>query len=165
MVEQRAVSVCLQAGDPRMAGLARAYLAHVAILAGDFEAAEREARAAAEALVVAPPVRALALAVLGQALLGQGRLEEASPPASEAFSVLEKLGSIEEGETLVRLVYAEVLAARGAPGAPAAAAGAREHLLARASRISDPVWRERFLHAVPENRRTLALAETKAGSS
>ena len=37
-------------------------------------------------------------------------------------------------------------------------ASAREHLLARAAKISDPVWRRRFLTAVPDNARTLALA-------
>jgi hypothetical protein len=32
------------------------------------------------------------------------------------------------------------------------------NLLARAAKISDPVWRERFLTGVPDNSRTLALA-------
>jgi hypothetical protein len=44
-------------------------------------------------------------------------------------------------------------------------AAAREHLLSRAAKISDPVWRERFLTQVPNNARTLALAGAGGGAS
>ena len=159
-LEQRALDAYTEQGDPRMAGSARAYLAQIAVLAGDFAAAEREASVAAEALRAAPPLRAGALSVLARALLAQGRAAEALEVAREAFSQLETLGSIEEGESMVRLVYAEALAALSASSfeAAAAAAAARERLLARAARISDPAWRERFLRHVPENVRTLTLA-------
>ena len=40
--------------------------------------------------------------------------------------------------------------------APFEEAGGR--LLARATRIKDPAWRERFLACVPDNARTLALS-------
>ena len=164
-LEQRALEAYTEQGDPRMAGSARAYLAQIAVLAGDFAAAEREAGLAAEALRAAPPLRAGALSVLARALLAQGRAAEALEVAREAFSQLETLGSIEEGESMVRLVYAEALAAQGAqgaqgaesPGALVAAVSARDRLLTRAARISDPAWRERFLQHVPENARTLAL--------
>ena len=39
-----------------------------------------------------------------------------------------------------------------------AIAAARDRLLDRAARISDPEWRRRFLADVPENARTLSLA-------
>jgi hypothetical protein len=39
-----------------------------------------------------------------------------------------------------------------------AIAEARDQLLARAAKIGDPVWRERFLASVGENAETLALA-------
>jgi hypothetical protein len=58
-------------------------------------------------------------------------------------------------------VYAEALSAAGkATDFAAAIAEARERLLARAAKISDPAWRERFLTAVAENDRTLALASS-----
>ena len=162
--EQRAVDASARAGDPRMEGLARTYLAKIALLSGDAASAEREARAAALLLEIAPPLRAAAVAVLARALLEQGRAEEALPIAREALSTLQALGMIEEGETLVRLVHAEALAALGRTEELAVAlADAREHLLARAAKISDTAWRERFLAAVPDNARTLALAAERLG--
>jgi eukaryotic-like serine/threonine-protein kinase len=158
-LEEQAMAAFRQQGNPRMEGFARAYLAQIALLASDFGAAERDARAAIEALSAALPLRAGAGAVLAQALLGQGRAGEALVAAREAFALLSSLGSIEEGESLVRLVYAEALAANGEEaGFIEAIVSAREQLLARAARISDPAWRERFLSSVPENARTLELA-------
>jgi tetratricopeptide (TPR) repeat protein len=158
-LEQRVVEAGQRLGDPRVLGVARMNLARIALLCREPATAEREARAAAEALQVAPPVRAAAVAVLARALLTQGRAEEALPVARDAFATLESLGMVEEGESLVRLVHAEALSAAGLSDAFAAAiADARTHLLARAAKISDPAWRERFLTAVPDNARTLALA-------
>jgi predicted ATPase len=96
---------------------------------------------------------------LDAALLEQGRASEALAAASEAYSLLASLGSIEEGESLVRLLYAEALAAAGrASDFAKAITEARDRLLARATKISDPGWRERFLTSVSENARTLSLA-------
>ena len=79
--------------------------------------------------------------------------------AREAHAALERLGEIEEGESIVRLTYAEALAAAGEHGqAQAALAIARQRLLARADRVADLGWRHRFLHEVPVNARILALA-------
>ncbi|WP_438011534.1 protein kinase [Sorangium sp. So ce321] len=150
----------MRQGDPRAVGTSRTYLAEAALLAGDHGQAEREARAAAAALDAAPPLRAAALAALAQALLGLGRAGEALAAAAEAMSLLESLGAVEEGESLVRLTYAESLAASGKPAeARAAIAAARERLLDRAARVGGPAFRERFL-ARRENARTLALALT-----
>ena len=63
----------------------------------------------------------------------------------------------------MRLVHAEALRAAGLEAEfRAAIAEARSHLLARAAKISDPEWRRRFLGAVPDNARTLALADRAA---
>ncbi len=159
LLEQRAVDAFRAQGDPRMEGVARTYLAKITLLAGDLVTAEREARAAAEVLRVAPPLRAAAVAVLARVLLALDRAAEALPIAREAFATLESLGMIEEGESLVRLVHAEALAALGLHDEfSRAIADARDHLLARAAKISDPEWRGRFLAAVPDNARTLELA-------
>jgi tetratricopeptide (TPR) repeat protein len=162
-LEQRALDAYTRQGDPRMAGSARAYLAQIAVLAGDHDAAEREARVAVEVLIVAPPLRAGALSILARALLAKGRLADAFAAAKEAYVQLESLGSLEEGEAAVRLVYAETLAARGARQEFAMAiVEARARLLSRAAKISDPMWRERFLTGVPENARTLELSDIGA---
>ena len=161
--EQRALDAFAHSCDPRMEGCCRTYLAKIALLSGDPAAAEREARTAARLLQIAPPLRAAAVAVLARALLDLGRAEEGLPIAREAFSTLEALGMIEEGESLVRLVYAEALAAVGrAREFAVAISDAAAHLLARAEKISDPAWRERYLTAVPDNARTLALAADAA---
>ncbi|KYF58268.1 hypothetical protein BE04_00845, partial [Sorangium cellulosum] len=149
----------------RAEGSARTYLARIALLARDFEAAEREARTAAEILQSAPPLRAAAVAARARALLGLRRFDEGLSAAGEANSMLESFGTLEEGESLVRLTFAESLAANGRHDAAAAAiASARAALLARAERLSDPPWRERFLRDVPDNARTLELARQWLGS-
>ncbi|WP_437746967.1 protein kinase [Sorangium sp. So ce1504] len=154
LVERRAVEAFQQRGDLRMEGVARTYLAKIALLSGDAATAEREARAAEAALHVAPRLRAAAVAVRARALLAAGEVAAALGAARAAFGELAALGSLEEGESLVRLAYAEALAASGAHGEAATVLSeARELLLARARRIADPRRRERFLTAVPENAR------------
>jgi hypothetical protein len=126
---------------------------------GDFDAAERAARAAVALSQSAPTLAVQATAVLARALLGLGRIDEAMRAAAEASSQLAEFGTVEEGESLVRLTYAEALAASGRQAeATAAIASARTALLARAEKLSDPTWRERFLRDVPDNARTLELA-------
>jgi tetratricopeptide (TPR) repeat protein len=146
-------------GNVRFEGISHTYLARIALLSGDADEAERQARLAAELLTVAPPSRAVALALLARALLARGNAAEALAPAAEAFAQLEATGGLEEGEALVRLVHAEALDAAGQPGeAGAARAAAHARLLERAARIRDPDIRERFLRQVPEHAATLAAA-------
>ena len=64
-----------------------------------------------------------------------------------------------EGESLVRVVYAEALAHAGDhDAARAAIQEAEARLRVRASWLLDPALRESFLVRVPENARTLELA-------
>jgi tetratricopeptide (TPR) repeat protein len=165
-VELRALEGFRALGDPRMEGVARMYLAEIAYFSGDLEIAEQEGRAATAGLEVAPPLRAAALAVLARVLLALRRNDEALTIAREAHRILESLGGIEEGESLVRLVHAEALAASGDHAASAAALlGARDRLLARAGRISDAAWRARFLEGVRDNARTLSLTNQERRAS
>lgn len=79
---------------------------------------------------------------------------------------LNRSAPSEEGEALVRLVYAEALIAGGKESNFCVViTEARERLLTRAAKISDLRWRERFLSQVPDNAQTLALALRAAGSS
>ena len=104
-------------------------------------------------------------AVLARSLLAQGRAHDALAAAREAHTLLESLGTIEEGEVMVRLAYAEALAANGQAEAFAQAiTKARDQLLAKAGRISDPAGQERFLTAIVVNARTLALASGTAAT-
>ncbi|WP_437304030.1 serine/threonine-protein kinase [Sorangium sp. So ce388] len=145
-------------GDRRRECESRLQLARVLLLAGEPALAEEESRAA-EALARAVPERLpAAMAARARALLELGRAGEALAATTEALSLLESDRDEEEG-FLVRLVHAEGLAASGQLAeARGAIALARNGLLVRAGRISDPAWRERFLRDVPDNARILALA-------
>jgi len=143
----------------------RQFLALVLVHLGDSEAAERAAIEAV-ALVDAPPNRRCSyLATLALVLLACDRPAEALAAAEEAMHLLDLVGRILSDEPLVRLVYAKALAANGDhERARLALTAARNHVLRRAAKITDPVHRERFLRAVPDNARTLELAAEWLGA-
>jgi tetratricopeptide (TPR) repeat protein len=144
-------------GDLRMEAASRVYLAGIRLLAGDADAAAREALAAVE---VTPSAKAHALATVTLARLAAGRAAEALEAAREARELLEKAGAVDEGEARIRLAWAEALAAAGERDeARAAIAVARDRLLERASRLSDAETRASFLERVRDHARTLALAK------
>jgi tetratricopeptide (TPR) repeat protein len=145
-------------GSPRMEGMSRLRLAQILLQMNEIAHAEREALAAVEILAVAPPARPHAMATLARVRLAQGRAGDALSCARDAMSLLVSLGHVDEGESLVRLVYAEALDAAGERDAAASAIReARERLLARAETIIEPGWRQSFLERVPEHARTLEL--------
>jgi tetratricopeptide (TPR) repeat protein len=158
-LEREAIASVRKQGEPRVEGVARTYLSEILATSGDYAGAEKEAALAVEALRVAPSLRVAALGALARARLGRGDAANALEAASEAAHELALLGEIEEGESSVRLTHAEALAQNGADAeARAALEMARERLLARAARIEDLAWRERFLNDVPVNARILSLA-------
>ncbi|HLK91992.1 MAG TPA: protein kinase [Polyangia bacterium] len=158
-LEREAIQAAQRQGDPRLEGMARIYLGEILLARGDFAGAAVEAAAAVEVLAVAPTLQVAARGTLARARLGGGDLAGALDAAREAQTALERLGEIEEGDSMVRLTFAEALLAAGeAAQAHAALEAAREHLLVRAERVGDLGWRERFLYQVPVNARILALA-------
>jgi hypothetical protein len=133
-------------------------LAEVLRRMGDLEAAEREIQVA---LAMAVPLEHPGvLATLSALRLAQGRAAEALTAAEDAMSQRAALGGCGLfREAFVRLVHAEALHATGAHDAARRAIGdARADLLATAGRIADPHHQHSFLHDVPQNARTLALA-------
>jgi tetratricopeptide (TPR) repeat protein len=163
-VESEAARALHAQGQKRAGGLSETYLARISLRRGDNAAAETAARQAVTFLDAAPGSRAMALAVLAQALLKQGKKSEGLERAREGMDLLRSLGALEEGEALVRLTFAEALSAAGDPGAAAMIAEARDALMVRAGNIHDPALRQSFLECVDENAATLALA-TKVTSS
>ncbi|APR84843.1 Adenylate cyclase [Minicystis rosea] len=163
-LETEAIESFTAHGDARLAGGSRVYLGLIHTRRGALAEAEAELHLAVAQLVDVLPVRTYALAARARVRLLAGRAGEALADAEEAFTVLFDLGGIEEGEALVRLAYAEALAATHREReARAVLLEARERLLERADRISDPSLREGFLRGVPENARTLELAAQVAG--
>ncbi len=152
------VAVLHAQGDVRMEGASRDYLAIANLLAGDLEGAHREASAAVSGLTFSP-LRAQALSTLATVEMRLGKLEQALAHTREAMDLLQKLGGLEEGESNVRLAWAEALHASGdLEAARAAIAAARDRLAERATKIGDESMRQSFLEAVPDNARTMALA-------
>jgi tetratricopeptide (TPR) repeat protein len=157
-VEEEAVRAFERAGDPRLEGASRVYLARILLAAGDAAWAEAESRLVAEAVASPAPLRAGALAALSQTLLAVGRVPEALAAATEAAAALASLGAVEDFEALIGVAHAEALSAAGEPEAAVAAiTDACDRLLARAARLHEPT-RTRFLEVVPDNARCFALA-------
>ncbi|WP_437651291.1 protein kinase domain-containing protein [Sorangium sp. So ce362] len=153
-------------GNLRLEGGTRIYAALIAHAAGDFAAAESDARDAAELLQVVPPSRAGALAALARALSAQGRADDALSAAREAEGLLARHGGLEAFESLVLVAAVEAARAAGdLEGARAAAARGRDRLLVRAAAIPEPALRESFLHRVRENAMLLSLARICLGES
>lgn len=146
-------------GLVRGEGTTRTYLAQTLAALGELDRAEREAMAAVETLAPSPPRRAYALASLAQIRLQRGSAGAALAPAREAMDVLRALGGLDEGEAMVRRVWAEALHETGdVEGAKAAIAEALRRLRARASQIAEASDRRVFLERVDDNARTLSLA-------
>ncbi|HEX3759608.1 MAG TPA: protein kinase [Kofleriaceae bacterium] len=133
-------------------------LAEVLRRAGDLDGADRAIELALGKLV--PLEQPGALGTLAALRLAQGRADDALAAADEAMSRCIAMGGcgLYRG-AFVRLIHAEALHATGAhDAARRAIADARAHLLVTAGRIGDPHHHHSFLHDVPENARTLALA-------
>lgn len=145
-------------GNARLTGGSRVYLSIILQQAGDLVRAESEARRAVLDLDLYRPSRPYAQGQLASVLLSRKRFEEALAHAESAMTTL-RVEPLDDGESLVRITFAEALLANGreADGIEALRA-AHARLLERAALISDESVRTHFLNDVPENARTLAVA-------
>ncbi len=148
---------------PRMEDGSRIYLAHSLARAGRLEEAVAQAKRITMREDIPPTFRAYALAMLAHIELLRDQKKAALEAAREAYELLVSLGGIDEGESLVRLVWAEALFADDQEMlARAAVADAAHRLEARAARMTNPAIREAFLTQIPENAMTLELAQAWA---
>jgi ATP/maltotriose-dependent transcriptional regulator MalT len=156
-----AIDAFVAQGDRRMEASARLYRAIFLTMAEELTTAEREAISAIEAGGPNTPIGAYGYAVLGRIHLDAGRPDRAESPAREAMRLLDTLGGVEEGESYLRLTFAETRLATGDhDGARDAIATARVRILERAAMIHDPAWKDSFLSRVRENARTLELSRS-----
>ena len=159
-VQQVAGAFFAEQGDRRMAALSCLYRAKILLIARDYRATVDEARTVVDREPEDSPLRAFGLALICQAELQQDQVTGALIHGREAMQLLDKLGHIVNGEMLVRLSYAESLAANDEMStATAAILTAREQLLMRAAGIQRAAWRTRFLESVPEHGRIMRLAK------
>jgi tetratricopeptide (TPR) repeat protein len=151
--------------DRRMEGGARNHHAELLLEVGDAQKALEAAEAAVRVLELVPPLRIQALSTRARAELALGRLADALATMTEAYELLEEIRSTGDGEAMVRLVYAEVLAEHGRlDEAGRVIEKARDRLLARADAMPADV-KETFLTRVTEHARTLELWERWSGSA
>lgn len=147
-------------GAPRTTGINTIYRAQIALMRGRARQATRYSESAIRILADFASYRAMACGVAALALLACNQIEVAASSARRAMDIAQKLGRLEEGDALVRLSYAESLVAAGEHTASRSAIRrARDHLLAQANNLRDPVRRESFLGNVLEHRRILELAD------
>jgi len=169
-LEERAREAFAAQGDRRMEGVSRIYSAQILLLLARSGDAIDEANLALSLLEQSLPAKACAMATKAAALLAAARSAkpferaarraEALQVALAAHEILEQLGALEEGEFLVRTTLVEaLLVSERTNEAGAAAQVAYTRLLERASRIMDPIARERFLTQVPDNARALELVD------
>jgi serine/threonine protein kinase/tetratricopeptide (TPR) repeat protein len=126
---------------------------------GDAAQAEVELRRSLELFAVVPPYSLMGRRAFIRFLGAQGRTREAAEAAQEGLDVLKKLGGAGWTEVPFRVAAAEALRAAGSIDAGRGALKeALQQIELRASRITDPVWRERYLTQRPENVRALELA-------
>lgn len=157
---EEAVAEIAAHGDRRLEGVGQDGLAYVLLLQGHLEDAERHARIAVDRLEMAPAFLCHAKAALARVLLARGKSDEALAEARAARTLLSEVGTIEEGEGLIRLVLAQSLHATGHDDeARQVLSEAGKEVRTKAESITDPDVRTLFL-AIPEHRKTLAWLET-----
>jgi tetratricopeptide (TPR) repeat protein len=159
VLERQALASFERHGNQRMMGLTRCHLAWLLLLAGRAtEAATHGERAVAE-LHDNPAARPVALATRAQIRMRLAATDAALEDARAALEGLEDLGQLQEGESFIRLTWAEALAAAGNHDeARVAVLVAQRWLTARTNQFSNPELRASFRCNVLENARTDAHA-------
>lgn len=154
-IEDEALELFRAQGDRRLEGACHIYLGYILFDLGDRERALHELELAEASAQL--PIRPQILASIARVKLAT-RPGEALAAATEAISILDQLGGVEEGESLIRLMLVEtLLAVDERRAATEAAHTARARLLERAAKITSADFRALFL-GIPENARTLELA-------
>ncbi|HEX7603891.1 MAG TPA: hypothetical protein VF316_19870 [Polyangiaceae bacterium] len=160
--QRQAVEIFTSQGDRRLSAFSYCYLSMALDAVGHTEEALESARNGVLVSEPMPPAHASTLAGLADLELRYGLPKgQALAHAEEAFQILEKLRGLEDNESRVRLVYAEALLAHERrEEAKVVVCDACESLLDRASKLSNPRWRESFMERIPEHAATFALART-----
>jgi len=157
--ETAALAAFAAQGNRRLAAAAMNYLALIELAAGNHAAAIAHARDAIATASDKPAALCIYRGTLAWALRHAGQIPEAMAEASEAMRLVASHGRPEEGESLIRLAYAEALHAAGQLAeAQRAIADAEQRVRDAAAKISDPERRRSFLEDVPEHAETLAHA-------
>ena len=162
--ESAALERIVKQGNRRGEGFISIYMSMILRLAGDKEGALAMARRSLEVSEGAPAIRAYALALIAGIEIAKNNEAGALEHSREAMEILDRLEGIEEGESLIRWTHALALRAAGQEQeAEHRIADARQRLLKRAERITDPKWRQSFLEQVHDNARVMEFASSWLG--
>ncbi|MCA9657703.1 MAG: serine/threonine-protein kinase PknK, partial [Myxococcales bacterium] len=147
----------------RMRGLTLAHIAWALLHAGRLDEALSRADDAVEQLEGEVASWVIALATRAQVHLHRGERDTAAVDAKRAVEGLAGLDRVQEGESLIRLTWAEALAAVGDKvGARAAISAARRSVEERAAKISEGRLRESFW-GLPEHAKIASLSRAWLG--
>ncbi|MEZ4383569.1 MAG: AAA family ATPase [Nannocystaceae bacterium] len=147
----------------RMRGLTLAHIAWALLLAGRLEEALAQADAAVGELDGEVASQSIALATRAQVHLHSSDSEAALADAQRAMDGLAGLDRVQEGESLIRLTWAEALAASGRKiEARAALDVARRSVDERAAKIHEGHLRESFWR-LPEHAKIARLSRAWLG--
>jgi serine/threonine protein kinase len=140
--------------------------ARVRKIQSDNEGAFALAKKCVDVSVDLPGRRAHALAFYATLQIGRGQFDVALKCTTEAFMTLERLGGIEEGEPLIRLVYALALRGAGQEADGRKRIGeARTKLFDMARRLGEKRWQNAFLTGAPDNALLLSVATQWIGDA
>jgi tetratricopeptide (TPR) repeat protein len=158
-LEEEAMATFGSLGERRLEAGCSVYLALILSDQRLGAAARRAAHTAVEQSRGVPPLEAYALAVAANLHAQGGDAPTALELSQRAVDIADRLGGLESGEGLVRLVHAEALHAEGRiDDAHRAMDRAVTRLRQRAALIEPAALRTSFLEKVPEHARTLAVA-------
>ena len=147
------------ARDDRLHAGLRLFIAENLALGGDVVQAEAQLQAALDLTAGYPPMHARARVQLAALRVAQGRPADAIELALEALETVDRGETIEGGEALLHLVYAEALEAAGDRyAARAALRTAVDHVQETAGAIQSEALRTSFLTGVSEHARIQSLA-------
>jgi len=156
---EKALKWTTQSNDQYFLTYTQLYLSVTEYLAKDYLAAERYARASLQKLDNYSSLRPFAQALLARALHGRGLIAEALSCSRDAYSGLETLGKVQDGESTIRLAWAEcLLASEDRATAVQVIRIAIARLHKQADSIDDSEWRTSFLKCVPEHRQIVEMA-------
>jgi tetratricopeptide (TPR) repeat protein len=165
--EREAIAIGEQTGHYRLKLSGRIYLAELLTwrgAPGDLGAAHAVVQDALREAAVHPISHIEALAVLAQVQLARRAVDSALAACEEALERLGAVGSIEEGEEWLRLVYVEALLSAGrGEEADKALRAAHACVMGRCAQLGRQEHRDAFLSRLYECRRIVDLAVERLG--
>jgi tetratricopeptide (TPR) repeat protein len=159
--------IASESREARLAIFVRVYRARALLLIDRAAEAKDIAREAANEAERGghPMLRVLAFTAAARASLVLGDAEEAARFARDALFLRDELGGVEENEAEIYVTYADALAASGRSSeAEEILAAGHARLVDVVAGIADAEWRERFVRAVPANRRLMSASKPVSSS-